>query len=236
MAGTVAPNVVTDGLVLYLDAANTKSYPGSGTTWTDIAAGNNGTLVNGPTYSTSGAGSIVFDGTNDTTNFGNILNMGLNSWTVSCWFKINSYTSGAQGIIGKTSYRSYVGRYTITIDTGVLYALFQPTTNFTVTTSITPYNNSQWHNATMTINRTGFLTLYVDNISVGTPVDISSTSGVNLNASTDYLFVGSYSDNTGQTPSLFFNGSIGIAQIYNRALSVQEITQNYNATKTRYGL
>ena len=54
--------MVTDGLVLCLDAANTKSYPGSGTTWSDLIESNNGTLVNGPTYSSADGGSIVFDG------------------------------------------------------------------------------------------------------------------------------------------------------------------------------
>jgi hypothetical protein len=237
MAGRIAyyGNIVTNGLILDLDAAKRDSYPGSGTTWNDISGfQNNGTLTNGPTYSNANGGAIVFDGVDDTTNLGNILNIGLNSWTVSCWFKINSYVSGAQGIIGKTSFRSYTGRYTIFIETGNLYALFQPTTNFTVSTSITPYNNSQWHQAVMTINRTGFLTLYVNGVSVGTPSNISSTSGVNLNTSTDYLFVGSYANNTGQTPFNFFNGSIGTAQIYNRALSDTEILQNYNATKGRY--
>jgi len=58
--------VVTTGLQLYLDAGNASSYPGSGTTWTDLTVnGRNGTLTNGPTYSGTNGGSIVFDGTND---------------------------------------------------------------------------------------------------------------------------------------------------------------------------
>ena len=60
------PKIVTNGLVLYLDAANKKSYPGSGTTWTDLSGNNNtGTLTNGPTFDSNNGGSIVFDGTND---------------------------------------------------------------------------------------------------------------------------------------------------------------------------
>ena len=103
MAFNYSPKTVTDGLVLYMDAANSKSYVSGSTTWNDISrSGNNGTLINGPTFNSSNGGSIVFDGTNDTTNLGNILNIGLNSWTISCWFKINSYTSGVQGIVGKT--------------------------------------------------------------------------------------------------------------------------------------
>lgn len=63
------PNIVTDGLVLYLDAANTKSYPGSGTTWNDLSGnGNNGTLINGYIFNSIGNGNLVFDGSNDYVN------------------------------------------------------------------------------------------------------------------------------------------------------------------------
>jgi hypothetical protein len=65
MAGTVAPNIVTDGLAFYLDAANTKSYVSGSTTWTDIANLTNGTLTNGPTFNSANGGSIVFDGVDD---------------------------------------------------------------------------------------------------------------------------------------------------------------------------
>ena len=65
MSLTVYQPIVTDGLVICLDAANTKSYPGSGTTWTDTIGGNVGTLTNGPTFNSANAGYIAFDGTDD---------------------------------------------------------------------------------------------------------------------------------------------------------------------------
>ena len=71
MGAAAGPNVVEDGLVLALDAGNTQSYPGSGTAWTDISGkGNNGTLTNGPTYSSADGGAIVFDGINDHIDLG----------------------------------------------------------------------------------------------------------------------------------------------------------------------
>ena len=74
MAFNYSPNIITDGLVLYLDAANTKSYPGSGTTWRDLSKSQlNGTLTNGPTFNSSNGGSIVFDGVDDYVNLGNVL-------------------------------------------------------------------------------------------------------------------------------------------------------------------
>ena len=76
MAFSYSPKIVTDGLVLYLDAANNRSYPGSGTTWTDLSrGGNNGTLTNGPTFNGANGGSIVFDGTNDFIDCGNASNL-----------------------------------------------------------------------------------------------------------------------------------------------------------------
>ena len=72
MALSHSPLIVTDGLVLCLDAANKKSYSGSGTTWTDRSGnGNNGTLVNGPTFDSGNGGSIDFDGVDDNVNLGN---------------------------------------------------------------------------------------------------------------------------------------------------------------------
>ena len=73
-AAASGPNIVEDGLVLALDAGNTKSYPGSGTTWTDLSGkGNNGTLTNGPTFDSGNGGAIFFDGGNDYVTTGNTL-------------------------------------------------------------------------------------------------------------------------------------------------------------------
>lgn len=229
------PNIVMDGLVMYLDAGNRNSYPGTGTTWTDISrSGNNGTLTNGPTFNNASGGSFVFDGVNDTTAFGNILNIGLNSWTVSCWVKLNS--TGLQGIIGKTSARSYVGRYAFFIEASTLYALIQFSANSIISTPVAPYINGKFHNLVMSANRTGMMYFYINGISVGTPVDISSLSGINLNASTDNLYVGSYADSTGLSPFYYLNGSIAQASIYSKALTQTEVLQNYNATRARFGL
>jgi hypothetical protein len=88
MAGTIAPNIVTDGLVLYLDAANTKSYVSGSTTWNDMSGfSNNGTLVNGPTFNSANGGSIVFDGVNDYVDCNStIVNLN-SSFTFASWVK-----------------------------------------------------------------------------------------------------------------------------------------------------
>ena len=233
--GKFLSSIISSGLVLHLDAGNASSYPGSGTTWTDLSGnGYNGTLTNGPTYSSSNGGSIVFDGTDDVATLGNILNIGLNSWTLSCWVKFNNGT-GLQGIIGKTSYRGYVGRYSFYIEFDNLHAFFQPDINYSITTPIAPYLDNKFHNLVMTIDRTSMMYFYIDGISVGTPLNVSGTSSINLNSSTDNFYIGSYGSSNGQSPFSFLNGNVSQASIYSRALTAAEVLENYNILRPRFG-
>jgi len=233
---TIGSNsIISNGLVMHLDAGNTASYPGSGSTWTDLSGnGYNGTLTNGPAFSSLNAGSIVFDGSDDVASFGDILNMGLNSWTLSSWVKIND-GSGLAGIIGKTSYRGYVGRYSFYIENNDLHAFFQPDVNYSVTTPIAPYLDNKFHNLVMTINRTSMMYFYIDGVSVGTPLNVSGVSSINLNSSTDNFYIGSYGSSNGQSPQYFLNGNVSQASIYSRALTAAEVLQNYNALSPRFG-
>lgn len=230
------PTLVATGLVLNLDAGDAASYPGNGNTWNDLSGSNHGTLLNGPTFDPGNGGSIVFDGIDDVVSLGNVLNMGLNSWTISCWVKFDGGTSGLMGIIGKTSYRPYDGRYAIYIDNNNLVAFCQPSAgNMIVSTPLAPYLDNNFHNLVVTINRTSLITFYIDGISVGTPYNISSSSSANP-TSTDNFYIGSYASSNGQSPLYFFKGSIGQALIYNRALSTAEVSNNFNVLKTRFGL
>ena len=91
------PEIVKSGLVLYLDAGNQNSYPGTGTTWTDISRNNNnGTLTNGPTFNSENGGSIVFDGTND---YVSTALTSTNSFTWNVWYKTNTVSNGFRNII-----------------------------------------------------------------------------------------------------------------------------------------
>jgi hypothetical protein len=235
VAPAVPPTLVTAGLVLNLDAGNSSSYIGSGNNWDDLSGNNNnGTLTNGPIFNSANGGSVLFDGIDDVVSFGNILNMGLNSWTMSCWLKFDG-GSGTFGIMGKTSYRSNMGRYSIYVDNNYINAFFQPSTNSLIATPIAPYLDNKFHNIVLSINRTSMIYLYVDGVSVGTPIDISSSSSVDLNNS-DNFYIGSYASSDGQSPLYFFKGSMGQALIYNRALTASEVTNNFNVFKSRFGL
>ena len=93
-----SPRVVTDGLVLCLDAASRESYPGSGTVWTDLAGSNNGTLTNGPTFNSANGGSIVFDWSND--HILGTLQLINSSVTIEAVIKLNN-TSSTKNIIAQ---------------------------------------------------------------------------------------------------------------------------------------
>jgi len=235
VAPVAPPTLVTQGLVLHVDAGNLASYSGSGVNWNDLSGSNHGTLTNGALYNSGNGGSIVFDGIDDVISFGNILNMGLSNWTISCWAKFDG-GSGLMGIIGKTSYRSYEGRYSIYIDNNNLVAFFQPgVSSMIISTPLTPYLDNKFHNIVLTINRSSMMYLYVDGVTVGTPVDVSSMSVMNPNSS-DKFYIGSYASSDGQSPQYFYKGNIGQALIYNRALTSQEVTANFNTLKSRFGL
>ena len=229
------PALLTAGLVLNLDAGNTASYIGSGNSWNDLSGSNNGTLTNGPTFNAGNGGSILFDGIDDVISFGNILNMGLNSWTISCWVKFDGGT-GLMGIIGKTSYRSNEGRYSIYINDNNLVAFFQPSiSSIIATTPLTPYLDNKFHNIVLTINRTSMMNFFIDGVSVATAIDVSNTISMNPNSS-DNFYIGSYASSDGQSPLYFFKGNIGQALIYNRALTATEVSNNFDALKSRFSL
>ena len=116
MALSHSPRIVTNGLVLALDAANIKSYPGSGTTWTDLSGiGNNGTLTNGPTYSSANGGSLVFNGTDNYVSLpANSINTNADL-TLNYWVKTplpgsgGAYTLSSGYTASRYGYRCILG-------------------------------------------------------------------------------------------------------------------------------
>ena len=106
MAVNAGPDIIEDGIVLCLDAANSRSYPGTGTTWSDLAESNNGTLTNGPTFDAGNGGSIVFDGSNDyvNLNFPFTQSSSANSYTLVMGAKLSttssSTSSGVSSALG----------------------------------------------------------------------------------------------------------------------------------------
>jgi hypothetical protein len=205
------PRTVTDGLVLALDAANSKSYPGSGTTWTDLSGrGNTGTLTNGPTYSSANGGSLSFDGVDDYVNCGTP-SISVGKITVNTWVKINA-GSLFQHIVDSSSNSWHLA---ILSDNrpyfwnGSVYHQSAPI--LTV---------GQWYMLTGVQGTT--LDIYINGVlgqSIATDVSVT-TNTVNLGRFQGY--------------GRQLNGNIAQVSIYNRALTATEIQQNFNALRSRY--
>ena len=232
-----SPRIVTDGLVLALDAGNTKSYPGSGTTWRDLSGrGNTGTLTNGPTFNSANGGSIVFDGTNDyvtlPTNL--LIHETGNPFTFSIWFKTSStgIILGQTNTSNPTTSPNYVPAIYVGTN-GLLYtSCFWGGAPVTGNTSASPssVNNGSWNNITVTF-ASGSQISYLNGVSYATLPKTQTKY-----SSTYYYFlgVGRGVSWTSFPASPYFNGNISNTLYYNKALTAQEVQQNYNALKGRY--
>ena len=224
MATKYSPKIVNDGLILSLDAANNKSYPGSGTTWTDIIGGNNGTLTNGPTFSSQNGGYITFDGTNDYVGSFSSQISDTNSKTILAF--IYPTTTSRAGICG---IRSGQNGWVFTINRtspGDLTYFHTTGTTCEVAAGIT--TNKWWHISVTYSTSTATIVLYKNGVQVGSP--ITSVSSMVSSA-----FNGVIGDEE-STVTAPFKGNIASVQIYNRSLNAIEVLQNYNATKSRFGL
>jgi hypothetical protein len=208
-------DIVRTGMVLDLDAGMNSSYSGSGEIWTDLSGiGNNGTLTNGPTYSSSNGGSLVFDGVDDNVTSSLSSSLGT-QFSISVWFKKNNNNVG--------NLVNFQGSPTLELlvdQTNQLNIWDGANHLYSFTTTI-----GTWYNMTVVKNSTNFL-LYVNNNSSPVLNFVSSYNNTNTN-----FIIGKH-----PTASNYINGNIAQVSIYNRALTAAEISQNYNALRNRFGL
>jgi len=230
--GWRGPNIVIDGLVLYLDAGSPNSYQGSGTTWKDISKyyQNDGTLTNGPTYSSANNGSIVFDGVDDyVLGDSNLGIVGDAEFTIAYWayWDDNSFsTNFPSGFGGNAS--NTTGRNLSTTWSNGRIALDYWNNRFRANTVLSV---KTWYYVTFTkvpgLNNATNTKLYANTVELAGATENSSNAPNII----DSPFVVGRLDAT-----RWFRGKIPSVQVYNRALTSNEILQNYNATKGRFGL
>lgn len=221
---------MTDGLVLWLDAANPRSYPGSGTVWSDMSGNNNtGTLTNGPTFSSASLGSITFDGTNDYTLFGNILNFTTEPFSFSYWVNFNTLTTNLvnQGPIvlfkGGFQLRGFYDQ--ILTDGSIIFVTNQIGAYQSTTVSTGTIIPGNWYNISYT-RTSSSVRIYVNG------VDRVSVAGTHINPGTspDSFRLAVYQFD------IYARMNLSSFMTYNRTLSAQEVKQNYDALKGRYNL
>lgn len=243
MSYSYGKSIVTDGLVFYVDAANENSYPGTGTTWSDLIVGSQGTLTNGPTYSSDNGGIIDFDGSNDYTTFGNIDQAKLEynqDFTISFWFKSSSSVTTPTDFVsfretgGDTE--GWVLRNRTSTDNNSLFFIYDQGTNaasYITATGNHVFWGTDWHMVTLVHSGTmgdTDLTVYKN----GSAVSMTVTSSSTVTGNPDYT--------AGQTLELAAQSGISRYadcrfsnfSIYHKALSASEVLQNYNALKNRF--
>jgi hypothetical protein len=213
------PTIVTNGLVLALDAGDRNSYVSGSTTWNDLVGSNNGTLTNGPTFNTGSLGSIVFDGVDDYVNINNTV-YSLSGGTLNIWFKRSGTTFAIIGSYGGSGNQRAPtfnqNGSTIGWEFG---SLFERSTGITFT-------DNTWFNMSMTFNSSFNVNVYINSVLTNTETSLNPGGFWNQFPIARY----------GNFGSFYSKGNFSIVQVYNRALSPQEILQNYNATKGRFGL
>lgn len=227
--------VVSDGLVVAIDPASRLSYPGSGTTITNqVNSSLNGTLTNGPTFTSSGAASyITTDGTNDYIGFGDNAAFrftGTTSFSLDLWvypLAVGNFTR----VINKESLVSTLrDGYTTWFHTasGTYYIGFE---RFSAgaqngASTVIPNPIGAWHHCVFTYDGTRNR-IYYDGVFVGQ----SGTTVISITNTTEPLAVSgavSYAS--------YSNNRLGAFKVYNIALTAAQVTQNYNALRGRYGL
>ena len=236
MACHGGPDIVEDNLVLYLDAANTKSYSGNGVTWTDVIGGNDITLTGGPSFdSTDGGGSIVFDGSDDqgTNDSFSIDNIDDNGGSLEVWCKITD-TSGYRHIAGWRSTHSFFilllnnsgnveartqwgsGGSDYWADVGEVSGYW----------SDASYWANNWNCAVLTLDRSDNKSRFYLN---GSLVDTSSKTIDPIGSNNTFELM--KPDTFSQAVT---GGKLSQVRVYNKPLTASEVLQNYNANKRRY--
>ena len=219
-----SPKIVTNGLVLALDAANNKSYPGSGTSWNDLSGNNNtGTLTNGPTFNAGNMGSISFDGTDDYV--GCIGSLTVTAATFITWIRRNGSQVEYSGILFSRG-TSVTGMNFFGSTTNRLGYHWNGSTSTYLWDSGLTVPDLTWCMIAVSVTSTS-ATAYLCQIGITSATNVVSHASTVLDSIR--IAADSFSNR-------FFRGNIAVAQIYNRALTATEVLQNYNATKGRFGL
>ena len=239
-----SPRIVTDGLVFCVDAGDKMSYPGAGTTWTDLSKNrNNGTLTNGPTFDSANGGSIVLDGINDYISVSNFNEDSNQNLSVMVWVYPIALDAGSFGgydyswIINKRDsasdrqWQMYFRSIQNDNDFFFRATMWDNTAGTQVSASpggTTEIFENQWYHCVLTFNSSNSeVNLYLNGV-----LEANTTLGGTGNRKTgarDLIFCKAAWDN-----GYFLSSNLASTQIYNRALTAAEVLQNYNATKGRF--
>jgi hypothetical protein len=224
------PNIVRDGLVFAVDAANPTSFvSGSGVIWKDQTVNqNDGTLTNGPVFDSDGGGSIDFDGSDDYCNINNNLGITNYPFSISSWVKFNSNTNIGFGSISNSSTTNQIIGFGVVFDSGVLkprFIILNGSTN--IKTGTTALSTDVWYNICQVYSSNTSKFYYING-----EIEMDWTDNITFPTGVNRFTLASYGDST----PAYWDCKISNFQVYNQSLSASEVLQNYNALKGRFGL
>ena len=216
---TQSPTIVTDGLTLRLDSSNLASYPGSGSTWTDIAGTeDNITLINSPTYTSGTPAYFTFNGYSQFGVSSGVV-LTTTTYTKSVWFYLNA-TADNNLVSSDTG-----GHFMYFAGGSKLYSGHADWENYQSYPSTANFSLSTWYNATLTFNTTDGMVLYINGVQ-----DSTYTANKNAHGGDSSTNIATYGGGN------LLNGRIAKVYCYNRSLTSAEVLQNYNFDKSQFGL
>lgn len=214
-------NITSNGLILFLDAGDTRSYPGSGTVWTDRSGqGNIANLANGIGFDSANKGSLIFDGVDDLATMGRVPVLsasGLLSYSI--WFK-TSDTTKIQQVLCVTNWSNM-----LQYNGGVSFTWWSNINSGALAFNVPAIVQNQWYNITVSQNNS-LLSVYLNGVSVYSATGVTSI----LNSNDIRNHIGGFG------ASRFFKGNIAQVLVYGRNLTATEAYQNFEATRSRFGI
>jgi len=225
MALAHSPKIITDGLVLALDVGNSKSYSGSGTSWSDLSGNSNtGTLVNGVGFDSGNGGALSFDGVDDSVTTGKVLVPRTGQFHIEGWCYLNQ-TNAFCMFVTQYNNTSDPGRFTCFFSNDGTIRINIAGVFITGTTS--QYTANTWFYVAFQRDSSNLCNIFVN----GTKETTGATNTTTLeNTNTIIGSRGSL------TSGVFYNGRMSNVRIYNRALTASEISQNFNALRGRFSI
>ena len=218
------PDIITDGLVFAVDAGSERSYPGSGTTTTNIINGASGTLTNGVTYQSINGGVFDFDGTDDYISFPDDTNLNNQALTMESWVKLDTTLYQQAFLFEKGNVNTQYSNFQE--NNGNFYFRTMTLSTQDLVLNLTNHVSAgDWFHIVCTYG-SGVKRIYINGIAITTQTGLTGT----IPTTTTGLFIGAY----GPGSSYFIDGKIAVSRVYNKALTQAEVTQNFNAQKNRF--
>jgi hypothetical protein len=232
---TPAPGIITTNLFIEYDITNSSSYPGTGTTVTDLQGNFNMTLLNGVSYTTTDGGELDFDGSNDYTNIDSGFMTGLTNATFTTWFYYESNSRWSRiwdfGL-NQNSYVFFTGRNgnglgLYPLDTPRVAYTINGSGNETLVNMSTAFTDNTWNEITVTFSGTT-MTLYHNATLIGSTTNADTLSALGTTAN-NYMGKAQFSDP-------YFNGKIAVFLVYDATLDATQVSDNFEALRGRYGI